>query len=97
MAFASDGFLDLRICDHAHNLHLVRDRPEHTQDITITLHKPELSILQTLLFGELFDDEAGFAQVVSGQAREEMMGNLEVETAVNELDGGRANNVHCRA
>ena len=96
MALPSDGILNLRVCDHAHNLHLVGDRPEYTQDVSVTLHKTKFSVLQALFLCKLLDDQTSLAQVVTGQAREEMVGNLEVETTVDELDRWRTDNVDRR-
>ena len=84
---------DLGVRHHANNLDLVSNLLEDAGNLTVALDKAELGVLEPALLGELLDDEARLAEVVAGEAREEVVRDLEVQAAVDELDRGRADHV----
>ncbi len=76
-------------------MHLVGDLFERGEDAAVTLCEAVLVVLQPPLFSE-GDNEpvAQLAQVVARYAREEMVRDLHVQTAVDEVEPGRAVDVH---
>lgn len=70
--------LHMCISHHAHDLHLVCHLLQHAPNLLVAFHKSELCILQPPLFREFLHEHAGCAQVVSRQAREEVVRHLQV-------------------
>ena len=63
---------------------MICDRLEDVQHVSIALDETKLGVNEPLLLGVLFHEYAGFAQVVTWKAREEMMSDLKVKAAVDE-------------
>lgn len=88
-----DRLFDILIHHHPHILHLLRNTLQHPSDLFISLHKPELRVLKSLLLGKLFHQMRGCFEVVSRKTREEMMRNLKVQATVDERKGVWADDV----
>jgi hypothetical protein len=71
----------------------VRHIPQHASDLAVPVDETKLGVFKVLLLGEFLDEDTGSPQVVSGQPGEHVVGDLEVETAVDELDRRRADHV----
>lgn len=81
----------------SYNLRLVGHLSQHARNFLVSFNKPELGVLQTLLFGVLLHNGACGAEVVSREPREEVVRHLQVQAAVDELYGRRANYVYGRS
>lgn len=93
-ALTLHGLLNLCVCDHAHNLHLICYLLQHVPYVAVALHKPKFGIVQSLLFCEFFYKNARFAKIVAWQTREEVVRDLKMKTAVYEFDDGGADHVN---
>lgn len=87
-------FPNVCICDHAHNLNLVCNLLQDTPHVLVPFYKSKFGVFQSLLFCKLFDEKTCFAEVVTRETGEEVVRDLEMETAVDELDVRGANHVH---
>lgn len=52
---------------------------------TISLNKTELGVFQPLLFGEFFDKVAGLFEIMAWKSGKEVMGNLQMESAMEKF------------
>ena len=88
---------DLRVRHHANNLDLVRDLLENAINLTVALDKAELGVLEPELVREGAHEFRRGHEVVPREAGEEVVGDLEVQPAVQEGEVGRAGDVCCCA
>ena len=83
----------MRFCDHANNFDLISNLFQHASDFPISFNETEFRVFQAILFGKLFNQFACRSKIMPRQTGEQVMGDLEVKTAVNELDGRRADDI----
>lgn len=77
-----------------HDLNLLGYITQPAQDDLVPIHEPEDGILNPDIFAELADQSLHTAQVMARYAREQVVHGLELKTAVDEIQPGRAVNVH---
>lgn len=73
---------------------LLADLVEAAEDLLVAVGEAENRVGDTGLPAELADVDLGLAEVVARQAREQVVDGLELEAAVDEVEPGRAVDVH---
>lgn len=89
--------LNLPIRHHLHDLQLIRHTLQRPPNLPIALPKPKLGVLQPLLLAELLNQIRRVEEVVPRETREEVVRDLEVQSAVQEGERGVADDVGCGA
>lgn len=77
-----------------HDVELVTHVLEPAQDLLVAVGEVEDRVRNARVVAELADHELRLAEVVSGDAGEEVVDGLELETAVDPVEPGWAVNVH---
>jgi hypothetical protein len=77
-----------------HDLDLLRDIAQPTQDHPIPIAEPEDRVFDPDVLAEVLDGRLHAAQVVARDAREEVVHGLELEAAVYEVELSGAVDVH---
>ena len=77
-------------------LHLIGDLAKSANDFLVAMCKCEYHVWNSNIVAELFHVLLRPTQVVPREAREQMMHNLEIETAMHEVQPRRAINIHSR-
>lgn len=85
----------LGLSHSAQDLDLVSYLPQDAQDLPVPIQEPQGVIFQPFLLAPIYDVFAGGSEVLSGYPREEVVDDLEVETAVNEVQVRWTDDVHC--
>ena len=70
----------------AHDFHLLRHCLQYAPHLIITLHKSKLRILKPLLPRKLLHELTRCTEVVSREARKEVMRHLQVQPAVQKRE-----------
>ena len=83
----------MRVSNHRHDLDLVRNPAKRVQHVIVALDKSKFGIDKALLACKLLDEHTCLLEVVSREAGEEVVRDLEVEAAVDEAEGVRADDV----
>lgn len=88
--------LRLSACNYREYLDLSRDIFQYAQNALVPFGKGKRAILEPLLLAPPHHIEAGCPQPVSRYPREEVVSDLHVQTAVEEVEIRRAGHVHRR-
>ena len=75
----------------------MRNVPENAAHLCISFNETELRIFQSLLTREVLYQFARSLEIMSWQAREEVMCHLQVQTSVDEANGLWTDDVYCCA
>lgn len=76
------------------DLDLLANLVQSTEDLAISIDESQNGVGDLRLLAELADHDLDLSEVVSGYAGEQMVDGLELEATVDEVQPGRAVNIH---
>lgn len=77
-----------------HDIELVANILEPAQNLAVSVGEVENRVRNASILAEVADEELHLSEVVARHSGEEMVDSLELETAVDEVEPGRAVDVH---